>query len=149
MPCPCSYVTTHKHGKTSIGTQRHFCLGWQHIFPNFDTLYYRRQLKPEKVHTLLQSYCEGSSLRGVVRIGGRIYGTVIHLIRVASRKARWFTMLLVNARIGDEEKNTGIYFFVNNLFDKEFIITAFTSFFADLTSYGDRRTFWFQVRATF
>ncbi|MBE9009219.1 TonB-dependent receptor [Pseudanabaenaceae cyanobacterium LEGE 13415] len=56
---------------------------------------------------------------------------------------------LINARIGYEWKNTGIYFFVNNLFDKQYITTAFTGFFADLASYGDRRTFGIQVRSTF
>jgi len=56
---------------------------------------------------------------------------------------------LVNARIGYEGRNVGIYFFVNNLFDKEYITTAFSGFFSDLASYGDRRTFGIQVRATF
>jgi iron complex outermembrane receptor protein len=56
---------------------------------------------------------------------------------------------LVNARIGYETKNFGIYLFVNNLFDKEYITTAFSGFFADLASYGDRRTFGFQVRSSF
>ena len=58
-------------------------------------------------------------------------------------------LTLVNARIGYEWKSGGIYFFVNNLFDKEYITTAFTGFFADLASYGDRRTFGVQVRSTF
>ena len=31
---------------------------------------------------------EGSSLRGVARISGRAYGTVIHLVRAASKKAQ-------------------------------------------------------------
>ncbi|KAM3094589.1 TonB-dependent receptor domain-containing protein [Phormidesmis sp. 146-12] len=56
---------------------------------------------------------------------------------------------LVNTRIGYEWKGGGIYFFVNNLFDKEYITVAFTGFFADLASYGDRRTFGIQVRSTF
>lgn len=56
---------------------------------------------------------------------------------------------LVNARIGYETKNLGIYLFVNNLFNKEYITTAFSGFFADLASYGDRRTFGFQVRSSF
>lgn len=56
---------------------------------------------------------------------------------------------LVNARIGYEWKNTGIYLFANNLFDQRYVTTAFTGFFSDLVSYGDRRTFGFQVRSTF
>jgi iron complex outermembrane recepter protein len=58
-------------------------------------------------------------------------------------------LALVNARIGYEWKHVGIYFFVNNLFDKEYITTAFTGFFDDLASYGNRRTFGLQVRSTF
>ncbi len=58
-------------------------------------------------------------------------------------------LTLVNARIGYEWRSGGIYFFANNLFDKEYITTAFTGFFADLASYGDRRTFGVQVRSTF
>ncbi len=76
-------------GITSKGTQRHFCLGCQQTFTeSFDTLYYRRQLKQEEVHTILQSHCEGSSLRGVARISGRAYGTVVALVRDASQKAQ-------------------------------------------------------------
>lgn len=56
---------------------------------------------------------------------------------------------LINARIGYEWRNTGIYLFVNNLFDQRYLTIAFTGFSADLASYGDRRTFGFQVRSTF
>jgi iron complex outermembrane receptor protein len=56
---------------------------------------------------------------------------------------------LVNTRIGYEWQNMGVYLFVNNLFDKEYITTAFTGFFADLASYGDRRTVGIQVRSSF
>ena len=56
---------------------------------------------------------------------------------------------LVNARIGYEWESGGVYFYVNNLFETEYITTAFTGFFADLASYGDRRTFGLQVRLSF
>lgn len=57
---------------------------------------------------------------------------------------------LVNAQIGYEWKNYGIYLFVNNLFDKTYIVNSFVAIPPDsLVGYGDRRTFGFQVRATF
>ena len=37
---------------------------------------------------MLQSHCEGSSLRGAARISGRAYGTVVNLVRAASQKAQ-------------------------------------------------------------
>ena len=49
---------------------------------------YNRHLSPEEVHTILQSHSEGSSLRGVSRISGRAYGTVVSLIRDAAQKAQ-------------------------------------------------------------
>jgi len=54
----------------------------------FDTLYYRRQLTPEQVELILQAHAEGSSLRGISRIGKRAYGTVVDIVRKASRKAQ-------------------------------------------------------------
>ena len=58
-------------------------------FPeNLNSLYYNRHLSPEEVHTILQSYAEGSSLRGISRISGRAYGTVVSLIRDASQKGQ-------------------------------------------------------------
>ena len=85
----CDHERTHKHGRTSKGSQRYFCTVCKQSFTDtFDTIYYRRQLKPDEVHTILQSHCEGSSLRGVARISGRAYGTVINLVRDASQKAQ-------------------------------------------------------------
>jgi iron complex outermembrane recepter protein len=57
--------------------------------------------------------------------------------------------MLLNARIGYEHKNFGFYLYSNNLGDTRYVTTAFTGLFADLASYGDRRTFGFQVRAKF
>jgi transposase-like protein len=85
----CGHEKTHKHGKTSKGSQRYFCPACKQSFSDtLDTIYYRRQLQPDEVHTILQSHCEGSSLRGVARISGRAYGTVVSLIRDASQKAQ-------------------------------------------------------------
>ncbi len=85
----CSYEKAHKHGKTAKGIQRYKCPSCNQTFPeNMGTLYYNRHLSPEEVHTILQSHAEGSSLRGVSRISGRAYGTIVSLIRDASHKAQ-------------------------------------------------------------
>jgi len=90
MPCLlCGHNKTCKHGKTSKGSQRYFCPACKQSFTDtFDTIYYRRQLRSQEVHTILQSHCEGSSLRGVARISGRAYSTVVNLVRDASHKAQ-------------------------------------------------------------
>ena len=90
MKCPlCGHHKAHKHGKTRKGHQRYQCPQCGKTFPeHFDTLYYNRHLTPAEVHTILQSHAEGSSLRGVSRISGRAYGTVVSLIRDASQKAQ-------------------------------------------------------------
>jgi iron complex outermembrane receptor protein len=57
---------------------------------------------------------------------------------------------LVNARIGYEAKNYQIYFFVNNLLDERYVTAAFFAGLPDaLASFGDLRTFGFQIRAGF
>ena len=63
MECPlCGYHKTHKHGKTSKGSQRYYCLVCKQSFTDtFDTLYYRRQVEPEKIQMVLQAHSEGSS----------------------------------------------------------------------------------------
>lgn len=104
----CVHDKSHKHGKTSKGSQRYFCPVCQQTFTNtFDTIYYRHQLKPNEVYANLQSHCEGSSLRGLARISGRVYGTVVHLVRAASRKAHLMHNVFVqqvktSAITGDE-----------------------------------------------
>lgn len=76
IECPlCGHHKPHKHGKTSIGTQRYYCPECGQTFPaecganteTFDTLYYRRQIEPEKMRMVLQAHVEGSSLRGISR----------------------------------------------------------------------------------
>lgn len=90
MLCPlCAHDKAHKHGKTSKGSQRYLCPICRKTFSEtFDTIYYRRHLNADEVHNILQSHVEGSSLRGVSRISGRAYGTVVALIREASQKGQ-------------------------------------------------------------
>ena len=90
MQCPfCDHPRAHRHGKTSKGSQRYCCPMCQQTFTEtFDSLYYRRQVTPEQTRTLLQAHSEGSSLRGVSRISGLAYGTVVSLIRAASIKGQ-------------------------------------------------------------
>jgi len=97
VPCLlCGHHQTHKQGKTRKGSQRYFCPICKQTFTDtFDTIYYRRQLQPEEIHIILQSHCEGSSLRGVARISGRAYGTVINVVRDASQKAQMIHNALV------------------------------------------------------
>ena len=85
----CGHQKAHKHGKTTKGSQRYKCPHCRQTFlENLNTLYYNRHLSPEEVHTILQSHAEGSSLRGVCRISGRAYGTVVSLIRDTAQKSQ-------------------------------------------------------------
>jgi len=90
MQCPlCSHPKAHKHGKTSKGSQRYCCPNCKQTFTDtFDTIYYRRQVTDEEVRIVLQSHCEGTSLRGISRISGVSYNTGVSLIRAASQKAQ-------------------------------------------------------------
>ena len=90
MNCPfCECPKVHKHGQTSKGSQRFRCPNCRRTFTDtFDTLFYRRQVTPEQAETILQAHAEGSSLRGISRIGRRAYGTVVSLVRNASQKAQ-------------------------------------------------------------
>lgn len=101
MNCPfCDYPKFHKHGKTSKGSQRYRCASCRRTFTEtFDTLYYRRQVTSEQVEMILQAHAEGSSLRGISRIGKRAYGTVVDIVRAASYKAQ----LVHNEEVQDIE----------------------------------------------
>lgn len=90
MKCPlCGHEKSHKHGKTSKGSQRYLCPKCQQTFTDtFDTLYYRRQVSEENVRIVLQSHVEGSSLRGISRISNLAYDTVVSLVRAASQKGQ-------------------------------------------------------------
>ncbi len=103
MPCPlCGHDKTYKHGKTSKGSQRYRCLNCKQTFTStFDTIYYRRQVTFEEVRIVLQSHCEGTSLRGISRISGLSYNTSVSLIRVASQKAKLLQTGMVNGLYTD------------------------------------------------
>lgn len=90
MKCPlCGHEKPHKHGKTSSCCQRYFCPSCQQTFTDtFDTLYYRRQVSEEDVRIVLQSHAEGGSLRGISRISGLAYDTVVSIVQVAAQKAQ-------------------------------------------------------------
>jgi len=90
MECKlCGHSKCHKHGKMPNGHQRYFCLNCKQTFSeSFDTLYYWRRVSPQQVQQVLQAHSEGSSLRGISRITGRAYNTVVSLVRAASAKAQ-------------------------------------------------------------
>lgn len=90
MHCPlCSHEKTDKHGKTSSGSQRYRCLNCKQTFTDsFETIYARRQVTEEEVRIVLQSHCEGTSLRGISRMSGLSYNTGVSWIRAASQKAQ-------------------------------------------------------------
>ena len=90
MECPfCAHLKAHKQGSTPKGHQRFKCSKCNHTFTDtLDTLYYRSQLSPEEVHTILQSHSEGSSLRGIARISRRSFNTVASLVQRAAIKGQ-------------------------------------------------------------
>jgi len=57
MECPFySHPKSHRHGKTSKGSQRYFCPSCQQSFTEtFDSLYYRRQITPEEIRIVVQA----------------------------------------------------------------------------------------------
>ena len=71
------------------GHQRYFCPECKQTFSeSFDTLYYYRHVSPEQIQQVLQAHSEGSSLRGISRITGLAYNTVVSIVRSASVKAQ-------------------------------------------------------------
>lgn len=98
VPCPlCNHPHTRKHGKTSKGSQRYFCLSCRQTFSEtFNTFYYRRQVNQEDVQIVLQSYADGISLRGISRISGLAYNTVVKIVHAANKKER-------TIKVGEEE----------------------------------------------
>ena len=84
----CGHGKAHKHSKTSKGGQRYRCPNCQQTFTDtLDTLYYRRQLPPAEIETILQAHTEGVSLRGIARLSKRAYNTVVDVVRASSQKA--------------------------------------------------------------
>ena len=47
-----------------------------------------RQVSKEDVRIVLQSHAEGSSLRGISRISGLAYDTVVSIVQAAAEKAQ-------------------------------------------------------------
>lgn len=85
----CGHCKTYKHGKMPNGHQRYFCPGCKQTFcESFDTLYYYRHIGPDQIQQVLQAHSEGSSLRGISRISGLAYNTVVSIVRSASTKAQ-------------------------------------------------------------
>lgn len=71
------------------GHQRYFCPECKQTFSeSFDTLYYYRHVSPEQIDQVLQAHSEGTSLRGISRISGLAYNTVVSIIRSSSAKAQ-------------------------------------------------------------
>ena len=71
------------------GHQRYLCPVCKQTFSeSFDSLYYRRHVKPEQIRQVLQTHSEGSSLRGISRTTGLAYNTVVSIVRAASQKAQ-------------------------------------------------------------
>lgn len=71
------------------GHQRYFCPQCKQTFSeSFDTLYYYRHVSPEQIRQVLQAHSEGASLRGISRITGLAYNTVVSIARSASSKAQ-------------------------------------------------------------
>lgn len=84
----CGHSKTHKHGKMPNGDQRYFCPECKQTFSqSFDTLYYYRHVSPEQMQQVLQAHSEGTSLRGISRISGLAYNTVVSIVRSSSAKA--------------------------------------------------------------
>jgi transposase-like protein len=119
MPCPlCSHEKTYKHGKTSKGSQRYRCLNCKQTFTDsFDTIYYRRQVSEQEVRIVLQSHCEGTSLRGISRVSGLSYNTGVSLIRVvhnAEVKAVDTDAIAADEMWSFVEKNNGDAYLMNS-----------------------------------
>ena len=85
----CGHHKVHGHGTTSKGNIRYECPKCKKTFvETFDTIYYHRHIDAEKIHLVLQSQSEGVSLRGIARLSGLAYNTVVSIIRQASQKAQ-------------------------------------------------------------
>ena len=71
------------------GHQRYLCPACKQTFSeSLDTLYYWRRVSPQRVQQVLQAHSDGSSLRGIGRITGLAYNTVVRIVRAASTKAQ-------------------------------------------------------------
>lgn len=85
----CGHRKSHKHGKMPNGHQRYLCPQCKQTFSeSFDTLYYWRRVTPEQIQQVLQAHSKGNSLRGISRITGLAYNTVVNIMRAGSAKAQ-------------------------------------------------------------
>jgi transposase-like protein len=85
----CGHPKVHKHGKMPNGHQRYCCPECQQTFcESFDTLYYYRHVSRAQIQQVLRAHSEDSSLRGISRISGLAYNTVVSIVRAASTKAQ-------------------------------------------------------------
>ena len=57
--------------------------------------------------------------------------------------------ITINARIGYETENYGIYLFGNNIFNSHYLTQAYTIFIGDIGTYAAPATYGVQVRANF
>lgn len=87
MECKlCGHAKTYKHGKMPNGHQRYFCLQCKQTFSeSFNTFYYYRRISPQQIQQVLQAHGEGTSLRGISRISGLAYNTVVSIVRSLER----------------------------------------------------------------
>lgn len=82
----------------ALVSQRYFCPACEQSFTEtFDTLYYRRQMNCEEIRIILQADSEGSSLRGISRITGLAYESVVSVMPAASQKAQMLHNQELNA----------------------------------------------------
>jgi transposase-like protein len=85
----CGHDKVYDHGTTSNGTNSYECPRCQKTFVDtLGTIYYHRHIGAEKIHLVLQSQSEGVSQRGIARLTGLAYNTVVSIIRQASQKAQ-------------------------------------------------------------
>jgi len=71
----------HEHSTPSKGTKRYQCPNCQKTFvETLDTIYYHRHIDAEQIHLVLHSHWEGVSQRGIARLTGLAYNTVVSII---------------------------------------------------------------------
>ncbi len=104
----------------------------------------RLPFTPEFNYNLAIQYRDPGGLFGRVALQG--FGTYFFS---DSNQLKQDPFALVNVRLGYEGKGFGVYAFVNNLFEEEYLVSEFPGFGNTIRSFGDRRTFGLQVRARF
>jgi len=109
----CGHHKVYGHGTTSKGNARYECPKCKKTFvETFDTIYYHRHIDAEKIHLVLQSQSEGVSLRGIARLSGLAYNTVVSIIRQASQKTQMIHNQEVKAVETEEISSDEMWSFV-------------------------------------